>query len=73
MHNVLLHANIQTQTLTYAYLYITSQNDNFNSMVEDKLLSEFPPWRGGKKKPREHQTQHHTFSYKFMPLNYDVK
>lgn len=53
----------------YAYLSITSQNDNFNSMVEDKLLSEFPPWR--EKKPN--QTQHHTFSYKFMPLNYNVK
>lgn len=29
----------------YAYLYITSQNDNFSGVVEDKLLSEFPPWR----------------------------
>lgn len=47
-----------------AYLYITSQNGNF------KLLSEFPPWRG---KKQQTQTQHHTFSYKFMPLNYDVK
>lgn len=64
MHNVFLNAD--TQTLMHAYLYITSQNDNF------KLLSEIPPWRG-KKQQNQTQHQHHTFSYKFMPLNYDVK
>lgn len=33
----------QIQMLKYAYLCITSQNDNFNWKVDDKPLSESPP------------------------------
>lgn len=43
--------------LMYAYLYITSQKDNSNGKVEDKPLSESPPWR--EKPEQNHQTQHH--------------
>lgn len=33
----------EIQMLMYAYLCITSQNDNFNRKAEDKPLSESPP------------------------------
>lgn len=55
----------------YAYLYITSQNDNFSWKVEDKLFSESLPWR---EKTRTKNTKPNTTHwYKFMQFNYNVK
>lgn len=55
----------------YAYLYIISQNDNFNLKVEDKLLSESPRWR--EKIHNKTTKPNTTHWYKFMQFNCNIK